>query len=71
MSPHLYDRLLTLVDEVSKATRGLQVILTNTVDKWQSLRWLEDAIQRLRFNVSLMAYSLAFLRHSTRFEWLS
>lgn len=30
MSPHLYDRFLTLVDEVCKAAPGLQVILTTT-----------------------------------------
>jgi hypothetical protein len=30
MSEHLYDRFLTLVDEVCKATPGLQVILTTT-----------------------------------------
>ncbi|CAJ7339520.1 Uncharacterised protein [Burkholderia pseudomallei] len=30
MSPHLYDRFLTLVDETCKATPGLQVILTTT-----------------------------------------
>jgi hypothetical protein len=30
MSPHLYDRFLTLVDEVSKKAPGLQVVLTTT-----------------------------------------
>lgn len=30
MSPHLYDRFLTLVDEACKAAPGLQVILTTT-----------------------------------------
>ncbi|MBP0588719.1 hypothetical protein J8I87_03100 [Paraburkholderia sp. LEh10] len=30
MSPHLYDRFLTLVDEACKAVPGLQVILTTT-----------------------------------------
>ena len=30
MSSHLYDRFLNLVDEVCKATPGLQVILTST-----------------------------------------
>lgn len=30
MSPHLYDRFLTLVDETCNATPGLQVILTTT-----------------------------------------
>jgi hypothetical protein len=30
MSPHLYDRFLTLVDETCRATPGLQVILTTT-----------------------------------------
>jgi hypothetical protein len=38
MSPHLYDRFLSLVDEVCKSEPGLQVILTTTTPPPQHLR---------------------------------
>jgi hypothetical protein len=38
MSPHLYDRFLTLVDEVCRMTSGLQVILTTTTPPPGQLR---------------------------------
>jgi hypothetical protein len=38
MSPQLYDRFLTLVDEVCKATPGLQVVLTTTTPPPDPLR---------------------------------
>jgi hypothetical protein len=38
MSPHLYDRFLTLVDEVCRKAPGLQVIITTTTPPPDQLR---------------------------------